>query len=166
MSSDNEASVIQQQIQWGHRTATWVAIGFGVGKIPTAPGTFGTLIGIPLYLLLTLFPTFIYGAIIVALFLFGIWICQIAEEHLGQSDHAAIVWDEIVGFLITMFLAPDGWRWIVIGFVLFRIFDIWKPFPIRRLDNLHGGFGVMADDVLAGVYACVVMQTLVWLGAY
>ncbi len=131
-----------------------------------APGTFGTLVGIPFYLLLRLAPTLIYALIVVALFLFGVWISQIAEKQLGQHDHRAIVWDEIVGFLITMFLAPAGWLWIFIGFLLFRAFDVWKPFPIRALERLPGGLGVMADDALAGGYACLLLQGLVWFGPY
>ncbi len=158
--------MIQLQAQWGHRAATWVATGFGVGRAPIAPGTFGTLLGIPLYLILRMLSAPIYALCVVVLFLLGVWICQIAEARLGSRDPGAIVWDEIVGFLIAMFLAPAGWRWIVIGFVLFRVFDVWKPFPIREMDRLEGGFGVMADDAAAGVYACIALQLLVWIGAY
>jgi len=143
----------------------WIAMGFGAGKAPMAPGTFGTLVGIPFYLLLSVVSALTYAVIVVALFAFGVWISQIAERRLGRHDHPAIVWDEIVGFLITMFLAPVGWLWILIGFLLFRAFDVWKPFPIRVLERLHGGLGVMADDALAGAYACVVLQALVWFGS-
>lgn len=157
--------MIQQQPQRGDRVALWLATGFGVGKAPVAPGTFGTFLGVPLYLALSEIPTPVYVAALLALFLFGVWICGIAERYLRRNDHPWIVWDEVVGFLITMLLAPPGWRWLVIGFLLFRVFDIWKPFPIDRLDRLHGGLGVMADDALAGVYACLALQTLAWLAA-
>jgi phosphatidylglycerophosphatase A len=163
---DARRKVIQQQTQWGHRAAILVATGFGAGKAPVAPGTVGTLLGIPLFLILGALPPLAYGVIVIALFVAGGWICQIAEEGLGEHDPPAIVWDEIVGFLITMFLAPAGWRWLVIGFLLFRLFDIWKPFPIRIMDRMEGGFSVMADDAIAGVYACVVLQLLVWVGNY
>lgn len=158
--------MIQQQIQWGHRVATWIATGFGVGRAPVAPGTFGTLLGIPFYLLLNNLSPALYALVVALLFVWGAWICEIAEGQLGQRDHQSIVWDEVVGFLVTMFLAPHDWRWIVIGFLLFRAFDIWKPYPIRALEHLRGGFGVMADDALAGIYGCVILQTLVWFGAY
>lgn len=158
--------MIQLQTEWGHRAAVLAATGFGAGKAPVAPGTVGTLLGIPLYWILSALPAFAYAAIVLALFLLGKSICQIAEQHLGEHDHPAIVWDEIVGFLIAMFLAPAGWRWLVIGFLLFRLFDIWKPFPIRAAERFEGGFGVMADDAIAGVYACVVLQLLVVVGRY
>lgn len=154
----------QQQIFWGHRLARWIATGFGVGVIAKAPGTFGTLIGIPLYLLLRGLTPALYAASVLVLFMFGVWICTLAERQLGRHDHPALVWDEVVGYLVTMFFAPAGWVWLVIGFILFRLFDIWKPFPIRRLERaLHGGLGTMADDVLAGVYALVMLQIIVRL---
>lgn len=158
--------VIQLQTQWGHRAALWVATGFGAGKAPIAPGTVGTLLAIPLFWILSVLPPFAYAVVVLVLFLVGGWICQIAEEDLGEHDAPAIVWDEIVGFLITMFLAPEGWRWLVIGFLLFRLFDIWKPFPIRAMERLEGGFGIMADDAVAGIFACLVMQLLVLIGHY
>ncbi|MBI3897164.1 MAG: phosphatidylglycerophosphatase A [Gammaproteobacteria bacterium] len=154
----------QQQTRWGHRLAQWLATGFGVGYIGFAPGTFGTLVALPLYLLVRELPPPAYVAVVAALFALGVWICQIAERQFGRPDHSAIVWDEIVGYLVTMFLAPSGMLWIVAGFVLFRLFDIWKPFPIRRLEHVvPGGWGVMADDVLAGIYAAVMLRVLAML---
>lgn len=141
-------------------------MGFGVGRVPVAPGTFGTLVGIPFYFLFRSMPPSAYLLTVVVLFALGVWICRIAEAHLGQHDHGGIVWDEIVGFLIAMFLAPPGWVWIVVGFILFRVFDVWKPLSIRRFERLPGGFGVMADDAVAGIYACVVLQALAQFGAY
>ena len=91
----------------------------------------------------------------------GFWICDEAARQMGVHDDPSIVWDEIVGLLITMIAAPSGWVWIVAGFVLFRVFDIWKPWPIRNIDQgIKGGMGIMLDDVLAGVYALVVIQGL------
>ena len=137
----------------------FAAFGFGVGAVKVAPGTFGTLLAIPLYILLQDLPLLMYIFITAALFLLGVWLCQITTRDLGVHDHSGIVWDEIVGYLITMAAAPAGWMWMVLGFALFRLFDIWKPWPINLLDRqVKGGFGVMIDDVMAGVYAWLVMQ--------
>lgn len=137
----------------------FAAFGFGAGAIKIAPGTFGTLVAIPFYILLQDLPLLMYISITAALFLLGVWLCQITTRDLGVHDHSGIVWDEIVGYLITMVAAPAGWLWIALGFALFRLFDIWKPWPINLLDrHVKGGFGVMIDDVTAGVYAWLVMQ--------
>jgi phosphatidylglycerophosphatase A len=96
-------------------------------------------------------------------FAIGVWLCHGTARDLGLADHPGIVWDEIVGYLITMTAAPAGWTWIVLGFVLFRLFDIWKPWPISWLDrNIKGGLGIMLDDALAGTYACLVLQLIAW----
>lgn len=145
--------------------AAWLATGGGIGRAPIAPGTFGTLLGIPLYLALAGLPPAAYAAAVLVLFVAGVWLCSVAEERLGRRDHPAIVWDEIVGYLIAVWLAPDGWLWIAAGFVLFRLFDVWKPFPIRRIEHLPRGLGAMADDALAGVYAFGVLQAAAWLAA-
>lgn len=143
------------------RACRLIATGFGAGLAPVAPGTFGTLLGIPIYLLLHPLPVGVYIAITAALFVAGIVVCECAERNMARHDAPEIVWDEIVGYLITMAFAPPGWLWIAVGFVLFRLFDIWKPFPIRRIDRtLPGGFGTMLDDALAGIYASVVLQLL------
>lgn len=141
----------------------FLALGFGSGLSPKAPGTAGTLMAVPLYLLLEPLSWPIYLAVLVITTLAGIAICDISARRLGIHDHPGIVWDEFVGYWITMFLAPAGWSWIVVGFVLFRIFDILKPWPIRWLDrHVSGGFGIMIDDVLAGIFALGVMQGLYW----
>ena len=140
-----------------------LAFGFGAGLLPRAPGTFGTLIAIPLYWLIGNLASMWYGAIVVVLFVFGIWICEITARELGVADHPAIVWDEIVGFQVTMFMAPPGWQYLLLGFGLFRLFDIVKPYPIKRLEELPGGWGIMSDDVFAGIYAMLVLQGAVWL---
>lgn len=149
---------------WRH-PVHWLAFGCGTGLAPVAPGTFGTLLGIPLYYLLSPLPVAIYCSVVLGLFLIGIALCQITARDLGVHDHPGIVWDEIVGYLITMIAAPAGIGWLLWGFVLFRLFDIVKPWPIRWLDrHAKGGFGIMIDDVLAGVFALLCLQlTAYWI---
>lgn len=143
--------------------AHFLAVGLGSGLAPKAPGTFGTIAAIPLYLLLTYLPLWQYLAVIAVSALVGIWLCHKTSQDMGVHDHKAIVWDEFVGFWITMIAAPAGWLWIVIGFVLFRLFDVLKPWPISWLDkHLHGGLGIMLDDVLAGFAAFACLQALAW----
>ena len=138
--------------------AKWISLGFGSGLAPKAPGTFGTLVGIPFVLLFAELSTFWYLCVTFLFFVLGVWASQYYSEHLGEHDHSSIVWDEVVGYMITMAFVPLEWSWIVLGFVLFRLFDIWKPWPIRLLDkHVHGGFGVMIDDALAGVYAALTL---------
>ncbi|WP_319782001.1 phosphatidylglycerophosphatase A [Oceanisphaera sp. IT1-181] len=139
----------------------FLALGFGSGLSPIMPGTMGTIAAIPLYLLIQGLAAPWYIAILVVGFIAGIWICNAATEAIGQPDHGAIVWDEVIGFGITMFAAPAGAVWILIGFVLFRFFDILKPWPIRWFDRrIHGGFGIMLDDVIAGLFALGCLQLL------
>jgi phosphatidylglycerophosphatase A len=139
----------------------FLALGFGSGLLPKAPGTYGTLAAIPIYLLLAPFSMSVYLAVVIVMSLAGIYICGKAAEDAGVHDHGAIVWDEIVGFLITMFMVPLTWQSIVVGFILFRIFDIFKPWPISFIDkNVHGGLGIMLDDVLAGIAALACMHII------
>ena len=139
----------------GRRAAHFVAFGFGTGASPIAPGTFGTLAAIPIQLALQSVTPGGYLVIVAAMFAAGLWVCRVTQRDLGVHDHAGIVWDEIVGFQVTMFLAPTGWGWMVLGFALFRLFDIWKPYPIRALEaRVSGAWGTMLDDVAAGVYGC------------
>ena len=158
-------SVDQQDQQRGKQSPNnpiyWLAIGLGSGLVPKAPGTAGTVAAIPLYLLMNELLVWQYIAVVVLAFVAGIWICGVAAQQLGVHDDPSIVWDEIVGYLITMIAAPSGWMWIIIGFVLFRVFDIAKPWPIRTIDKrVSGGMGIMLDDVLAGVFALAVIQVL------
>ncbi len=133
--------------------------GFGAGLVPHAPGTAGTLVAIPIYLVIAPLSPAMYAGVVISLFALGVAMCRQAERQLAVHDHPAVVWDEIVGYLVTMFLAPVHWGWMVIGFGLFRLFDIWKPFPISALERrVRGGLGTMADDALAGLYACLVLQ--------
>lgn len=140
-----------------------LAFGFGSGLAPKAPGTFGTVMAIPLYLLLAQSSLWIYGLITIVAFIVGVYLCGKTADDLGVHDHPGIVWDEFVGFWITMFAAPAGWLWLLLGFLLFRLFDIWKPWPIKLLDEkVESGFGIMIDDVLAGIYALVLLQLLAY----
>jgi len=142
----------------------FLAFGFGSGLSPKAPGTMGTLAAIPLYLLLMNLPLTGYLLAVLLISVAGIWICGESSRRLGVHDHGGIVWDEFAGFLLTMTAAPQGWAWIVLGFALFRLFDIWKPWPVRVADRqLHGGLGIMLDDILAGIYAWLVLQAVAYV---
>ena len=142
----------------------FLALGFGTGLAPVAPGTFGTLMGVALYLLLPAMTWTLYLLFLLVVTLVGIWLCDRTARDIGVHDHGGIVWDEFVGYWITMFMAPEGWLWIVAGFALFRLFDILKPWPISWLDrHVKGGFGVMVDDVLAGVMALICLQSAAYI---
>lgn len=142
----------------------FVACGFGVGAVPWMPGTFGTVVGVLFYLILSPLVWWIYLIITLLLFFIGIVICGITNRDFGTPDHPAAVWDEIVGFLFVMIAVPRVWYFIVIGFILFRIFDIWKPGPIRWADrHVHGGLGVMLDDVIAAFFSWIILQFIIWL---
>jgi phosphatidylglycerophosphatase A len=118
-----------------------------------------------LYLVLPAMSPFVYAVFLLSGFLLGVWICGKTARDIGVDDHGGIVWDEFIGFWLTMFLAPPGLFWLLCGFVLFRVFDIVKPWPIRWFDrHVHGGFGIMIDDVLAGVMAWICLQLMaVWI---
>lgn len=144
----------------------FLALGFGSGLAKKAPGTFGTLAAIPLYLLLSPLPLVWYLLATAIAVVAGVYICDRASKDMGVHDHGAIVWDEVAGLLITMIAAPAGIVWLLVGFVLFRIFDILKPWPIRVLDaRVHGGLGIMADDVLAGLFALACLHGLAYFFA-
>ena len=142
-----------------------VAFGFGAGLAPRAPGTAGTLVAIPLWWLLHGLDVGIYLLVCLAFFLLGCWVAGRTGRDLGVHDHGGIVWDEVVGYLVTMTAAPVGIGWVVGGLVLFRILDIIKPWPISWVDaRMHGGCGVMADDVLAGLGSLALLQAAAaWL---
>lgn len=129
-------------------------LGFGSGLAPVVPGTFGTLTAIPLYWLLASLPEAIYLIVLLGIITLGIPICGRTADQLQAHDHPAIVWDEIAGYLLTMVFMPFTMANVVAGFLLFRLFDIVKPWPIRAIDhNVHGGIGIMMDDLLAAVFA-------------
>ena len=140
----------------------WIASGFGVGLAPRAAGTFGSLAALlPWWLWLRHLPLAYYLGIVALGFALGVWASQWVIRRTRIEDPGVVVWDEFVGQWLALLLAPAGWPWIVAGFVLFRLFDIWKPWPVRWADReLHGGFGAMADDALAGLLAFVVLQSL------
>jgi phosphatidylglycerophosphatase A len=144
----------------------FLAFGLGSGAMRKAPGTWGTLVGLAAVPLLQLLPHWGYGLVLVLGSLFGIWLCGKVARELGVHDHPGIVWDEFVGIWITLWLAPAGWGWMLLGFLLFRLFDILKPWPISWVDKrVHGGLGIMLDDILAGVAACLALHAVVWVWA-
>lgn len=137
------------------------AFGFGSGLSPFAPGTAGTAMAIPLYYLMVQLSWPIYAFLTFIAFMVGVKLCDITGNKLGVHDYGGIVWDEFVGFWITMFLVPFSWANVILGFFVFRFFDVVKPAPIRWLDkHVKGGFGVMIDDVLAGIYSLIVMLAI------
>lgn len=137
----------------------FLAFGFGSGLSPKAPGTFGTIAALPFVFLLQAISIYIYIAVLVIGFAIGVYLCEHASKVMGVHDHGGIVWDEFIGMWLAMLAVPLGWQWLLAGFVLFRIFDIAKPWPIGWLDKkVSGGFGIMIDDVLAGLYALLILQ--------
>lgn len=141
----------------------FLAFGFGSGLSPKAPGTAGTVVAVPLYMLFADVGLLTYTLIVLAAFVAGVWICATASVALEVHDHPGVVWDEFVGYWITMWALPTSWGWILAGFVLFRLFDIVKPWPIGPLDKrVEGGLGIMIDDVVAGVMACAVLHAILW----
>jgi phosphatidylglycerophosphatase A len=142
----------------------FLAFGLGSGAAPKAPGTFGTLAAIPLWLLFADLPIISYIAVIVVTSLVGIWLCGQTSKDLGVHDHGGIVWDEFVGLWITYIALPEGWLWVLFGFLLFRLFDICKPWPIGWADSkVSGGLGIMLDDIFAGFMALGVLQAVNYL---
>lgn len=134
---------------------------FYLGYSPVAPGTVGTLGAVILYYVISGFSNLFYLFFIIALIIFSVWVSEIARIRIGDSDPNSIVIDEVCGFLVTMILIPPNMINIAMGFLLFRFFDILKPPPIRMSEKLSGGMGIVADDVLAGIYANIVLQIFV-----
>lgn len=140
----------------------FLAFGFGSGLARKAPGTFGTLAAIPLYLLLVQMGVFVYSMMTILIVISGIGICGIAAKKIGEHDFGGIVWDEIAGYLITLWWIPFSWHNVVLAFVLFRVFDILKPWPISWFDRkIKGGGGIMLDDIIAGVIANFILVLLI-----
>ncbi len=139
----------------------WAAFGLGSGLLPWAPGTWGTVVGVVVFLLLPEMSLSVYLALLVVLFVVGVWICGASARKLGIHDHGSIVFDEIFGVLVTLAAVPREWPWIAAAFVAFRVMDIAKPWPIRDMDHgIRGGLGIMLDDWLAAVYAAIVLLLL------
>ncbi|MGI9257555.1 MAG: phosphatidylglycerophosphatase A family protein [Gammaproteobacteria bacterium] len=148
-ASPLSASLLRQPVHF-------LALGFGSGLAPKAPGTAGTLVAMPAAWLLLGWPLATKLALITLMFVAGVWICGESARRLGVHDHPAIVWDEIVGLLATCVLLPADPRWLPVAFVLFRFFDIAKPWPIRDVDHrLGGGIGIMLDDIVAAAFAAI-----------
>jgi phosphatidylglycerophosphatase A len=137
-----------------------LATACGVGYAPVAPGTFGSAVGLLLWLVLPS-SVVIQGGLIVILFAAGAWAGSVAERHFSRTDPGPVVIDEVMGMLMTLFMNPVGWAGAAGGFLTFRVFDILKPFPARRLERLPGGVGIMADDAMAAVYANLVLRIVV-----
>ena len=134
------------------------------GYFPIAPGTAGSAAGLVVYLLVWWAQSpLVEAGLIVAVFAAGIWSATHAERFFGGIDPGPVVIDEVLGMLVTLAFIPVGWSGALAGFVIFRVFDVIKPFPANRLEKLHGGFGIMADDAMAGVYANLVLRLLIWL---
>jgi phosphatidylglycerophosphatase A len=134
--------------------ACLLAFGFGSGLSPKAPGTVGTLAALPLWYAASFLPLPVYLAVVALMFAAGVWLCGRCEKVLGIQDHSGIVWDEFVGLFITLAAAPVSVGAVLAGFLLFRLFDVLKPWPIAWLDKrVHGGFGIMLDDAVAGIFA-------------
>ncbi len=141
-----------------------LATGFGSGLSPVVPGTMGSLAAIPFWWLFHRLPTDLYALLLLSGICIGVWLCHRTARDMGVHDHGSIVWDEFIGMWITLMAIPVAdWRWIAAGFVLFRILDMWKPWPIRWFDrNVHGGMGIMVDDIVAGVIAAAIL----WFAGY
>jgi len=154
ISRESRSSKPDWRLLFSH-PAHFFSLGFGSGLVPKGPGTAGTLVGFPLFWLLApRMNGYLFMLLLVIAFVVGVWMCGKTGRALGVEDHGGIVWDEIVAFMLVLFFTPQGIYWQLLAFVLFRFFDIVKPQPIRYFDkNLHGGLGVMFDDLLAAGYA-------------
>jgi len=145
--------------------ALLLSTALGVGYIPFAPGTFGSAAGLLLWAVLPSSPSVQAGAIVL-LFVVGSWSGSVAEQHFGRADPGQVVLDEVMGMLITLFLNPVGWAGVALAFILFRAFDIMKPYPANRLEHLRGGVGVMADDAMAAIYANLALRVTLALSRW
>ncbi len=135
-----------------------LAFGFGSGLSPFAPGTLGTLVAVPFAIMLKSLSNLEFWIILTVSFLLGVWLCGRVSTKLGVHDHGGIVWDEMVGYWLAVAFVPLHWPWMLAAFVLFRVFDIFKPWPIRQIDkNVTGGFGIMMDDILAAIYTIILL---------
>lgn len=143
--------------------AHFFSLGFGSGLTPKAPGTIGTLVGLPLFWLISNYLISTQLIIIAVLFVIGIYFCAKTGKALNVPDHGAIVWDEIVAIMLVLTFTPMVWQWWIVAFLLFRLFDIWKPYPICYFDaKLKNGFGVMFDDLLAALYSILSLKFIAW----
>lgn len=157
---------MQQKIAFNlKKPHQFLALGFGLGLAPKAPGTFGTLAALPFIFATAQASLMVQIAVAIFISIVGVWLCAKTAKDVQVHDHPAIVWDEIAGFYITMIGAAISWQSLLVGFVLFRFFDILKPWPIKLLDKkVKGGFGIMIDDVLAGIFSLIIIQALFKVG--
>lgn len=164
MNSTLPSQLTTQLHQVWQNPIYFLAFGFGTGLINPAPGTWGTLAGVLVYVLIAHCSPLIYLTLTVAAFIAGSFWCHRVARELGVHDYSGIVWDEVVGYLLTMYSVPFHLSWIILGFLLFRVFDIWKPQPIGWIDRrVKGGLGIMLDDVLAAIPAWLILQILIWI---
>jgi len=139
----------------------FLAFGLGAGLSPVAPGTMGTLVAVPFVFALKSLDTPVFWGVLLLLFLLGVRMCGQVSRSLGVHDHGGIVWDEMVGYWLAVAFVPLQWQWLLAAFVLFRFFDIVKPWPIRQLDRkVSGGFGIMLDDIVAALFTVVILAAV------
>lgn len=139
----------------------FLATGFYAGFLPYAPGTFGSLIGVGIFFIINSLSPVYYLGVLFLLFTFGVYLSDRAEALFARDDPSQIIFDEILGLLVAMAFIPNGIGWIIAGFLLFRFFDIFKPYPIRDIEKrFNGGFGIMLDDIAAGIYANILLQAV------
>lgn len=152
--------ILRAKVNMRH-PAHFLGFGFGSGLIPLMPGTMGSLAAIPLIIAMSYLPLWAYIAVTLVSIYMGIKICQKVSDDLGVHDHGSIVWDEIAGMMLVFIAIPITWHAVLIGFLLFRIFDILKPWPISFFDkNVHGGWGIMVDDIIAGVASLALLHLI------
>ena len=158
----NEDRRSARQLTFG-TPAGFFAFGFGSGLAPWAPGTAGTLAAVPVAIGLKLLPAAWLWAWLPLAFLLGVYLCDVTAKRLGQHDPGGIVWDEMVAYWLTVAFVPLHWAWFVAAFVLFRLFDIIKPWPIRQVEKRYGGgLGIMLDDIVAAAYAIILLKLAEW----
>jgi phosphatidylglycerophosphatase A len=145
------------------KTALVLASWFGSGLAPVASGTFGTLAGVPLVLLMALLRPLYAAPLVFVFIVVAVWSSDLSSRLVGKRDPSVVVIDEVAGFLLALFHVPISWVNVCLGFCLFRVFDIWKPFPVRKLEALRGGLGIVADDLMAGIYANLGLRILLFL---
>ena len=149
---------------WSDQVAMQIATLAGVGRFPKAPGTFGTLATVPLCYFVQHAGFMVHVVTLLVVIVVGIWATEVACQYYGRKDPSQVVVDEAAGMLLTMLAVPFGWLWLLAGFLLFRFFDIWKPWPVGWLDReLPGSWGVMADDLAAGLYAWSILMIVAWM---
>ena len=153
-----------ERLKFDGKWQRWVAFGFGSGLSPVAPGTAGTLVAVPMVIFLQFLPTFL--ALLGTLFivLISVWLAGVVTRQIGIEDHPAIVIDEVAGYVVAMTMIPLTWWTVTAGFLIFRLLDIYKPPPASWVDrNCTGGFGITADDVVAGIYTNLIMHGLLYV---